>query len=114
MIAPLRSEPTTVGMQLSHVLDIYSKAADPKLRGNASVIIGAYLKASLQLSLGDYDAFSSKCPGGGLVVDSLMDLLLTLTGDESHLVLKAVCNTAKVCVCLSVWQQRMTNDGASA
>lgn len=90
-------------MQLSCVLEAYSKASDPKLRCNASVIIGAYLKASLQLSLGDYDAFSSRWSGGELMVDTLLDLLLALTGDESHLVVKAVCNTAKVCVCVHVY-----------
>ena len=74
----------------------YAENSDPKLRGHVATILGAFLKSSLRLSLGLYGQFVSKWTKKDVEVKDLVENVIVLSTDESHLVLRAVCTAAMV------------------
>ena len=78
------------------MLKTYSDNSDPKLRGHVATVIGAYLRSLLHLSLGRYTHFASKWTRDDLKAEDLIEHLVKLSTDESHLVLRSLCTAAIV------------------
>jgi huntingtin len=86
------------GGRLLDVVKTYSDNSDPKLRGHVATVIGAYLRSSLHLSLGRYTHFASKWTQDDLKAEDLIEHLVKLSTDESHLVLRSLCTAAIDCL----------------
>ena len=78
------------------VIDRFSVASDPKLRGNAAILCGTFLRSVLKLSLGEYPKHFTHCSSATPETSQLVSMLIKLAADDSHLVMKAVCQGAKV------------------